>query len=182
MSKIIDTSEPKKAPRARFKKPAIVAGVVLVLLAAGAAVLFLAKPGLNPLSKQNTEETKDEMTTYDEATKLVAEKGVDEASRYYDQQVAKTGDQNEKVILLLDKASVAYNAGDFDAALDAAREADGIKSTSGTLSMIAQSYEAKGDKAKALEYYQKALAALVKSEVTNRQETSLKSKIKELSQ
>jgi len=181
MSKIIDTSEPSKGKGSRFTKPKIVIMAIIAVVVLAVAALLIFKPGLNPLSRQQAEEPKDAMAIYDEATKLVAEKGVGEANRYYDEQVAKESDKNEKVSLLLDKASVAYNAGDFEAALKAAFDADAIRSTSGTLGMIAQSYEGKGDKTKALEYYKKALAALQKSEITNRQESSLKSKIEELS-
>ena len=180
MSKIIDTSEPKEASRFRFKKPVIIA-LVLVLVGVAGSALLLTQRNLNPLAK-NTDETVDPvMSAYDEATKLANTKSIDEANKFYDQQIAGSKNSEEKISLLMDKASIAYNAGDFDTALKAALDADAIKSSAGTLSMIAQSYEGKGDKAKALEYYKKALAVLPKSEVTNRQEVTLKSKIAELS-
>ena len=180
MSKIIDTSEPKKATGFRYKKLLIVGVPALVLLLGGG--FFLFKNQITPDSNNKKSAVETAISRYDEASQLAATKSVSESNKLYDDRVAKTSDNKEKVLLLLDKASIAYNAGDFDSSLQTAFDANKLQSSTGTLTMIAQSYEAKGDKANAVEYYKKALAALPKSEVTNRQEVSLKSKIQELSQ
>lgn len=74
---------------------------------------------------------------------------------YYDDQVAGAESSTEKQILLVYKAYFAFDAGNYDAAIDAAKQADAISSTPTTMTVLAKSYELKGDKEQALIYYKK---------------------------
>jgi tetratricopeptide (TPR) repeat protein len=179
MSKIIDTSEPVKQSRFHPKSLVVIALVVVVLLGVGA--LIITNQQKKSETAKNEESTLPFAAATNDKAKELASKDSKQALEYYDEQISVTSDKDEKAELLLGKAEIAYTAGDFDGALQAAKDADAIKSTAGTLGMIAQSYEAKGDKASALEYYKKALAILPDSEVSNRQEVTLQSKINELS-
>jgi tetratricopeptide (TPR) repeat protein len=179
MSKIIDTSEPVKKQRLHPKTLVAIGTAIVVLITVGGLIFT------NQQNKLKTAKTDEyvkypEAVAHDKATELAA-KSEGEALKYYDDEIASASSSAAKVELLLGKASVAYNSGDFDGALKAAKDADAVKSSTGTLRMIAESYEAKGDKANALEFYKKALAALPKSDITNRESVSLKSKIDELS-
>lgn len=81
----------------------------------------------------------------------------DEGLEYYDEQIAKYSDKEDKRTLLVLKSRFASSAGQFDVALEAAEQADEINSDASTIRALAQAYRENGDKEEALEYYRKLL-------------------------
>lgn len=78
------------------------------------------------------------------------------ALKGYDSAISGSSDSGAKRDLLISKATVALNNKQYDVALSAAQEADGIRSDFNTLSIEAESYDGMGNYAKAIEFYQKA--------------------------
>lgn len=180
MSKIINTSD--ETPRLHVtRRMLVVAGIALLVLTAVGGMAYFTKNRIEQ-KNANIEIPKDSVSVAsDEASKIAATKNPEEALKYYDSKIADSKDQDEKIQLFLGKSAIAYDAGDFDAAMKAAVEANSLKENSAALDMIARCYEAKGDKTKALEYFKKELAIFKPGEVSNRLEIYLKAKIQELS-
>ncbi len=86
------------------------------------------------------------------------------ASVIYDEAIKSTNDSYQKSILILSKATVYLNDGDYDQALTFAKEAETIDQNFIVVKVIAQIYEEKGDKAKAIEYYQKTIELIDESD------------------
>ena len=90
-----------------------------------------------------------------EAAKYTESDDTEGGLLYYDDQVAAVKSTMEKQILLVYKAYFALDAGNYDAAIDAAKQADALSSTPTTMTVLAKSYELKGDKEQALIYYKR---------------------------
>ncbi len=75
----------------------------------------------------------------------------------YDKAISDTTDSAQKRTLLLGKASVYYNEGNYDQALLFAQQAESIGNSADVAEFFGSIYDAKGDSQKAIEYYQKAI-------------------------
>lgn len=101
---------------------------------------------------------------------------------FYDSQIKSRKDVNERQQLLRYKSSFALKAGEYQQAIDAAKQAEVVKVTVGTTIALAKAYEDKGDKQQAVQYYRKAIELSPKDDLGSRYNVEWEQKIKELSQ
>jgi len=138
----------------------IVIGVILLFLSGFATWLIIS----NQKSSQVAKIAKETSQTVENAKKLANNGSIDDAKTAYDGAIKKTEDPYQKSVLLLSKAILYYNNSKYDDALVTAREAESINQTDNVTNFIARIYEKKGDKQKAIEYYQKTITLIDKSQ------------------
>lgn len=93
----------------------------------------------------------------------------DKGLEVYDKQIAAQKNENDKYDLLLSKSRLATFRGRYDEAIEAANQANSIKGDKDGISfqMIAEAYEASGDKEQAITYYKKAIEVTPKQDTNN---------------
>jgi tetratricopeptide (TPR) repeat protein len=105
---------------------------------------------------------------------------VDSGLAYYDSQIDQRKDATEKWQLLLYKSSFSLTSKRYEEAIDAAKQADAIKSDLSTAVALARAYEGSGDRRQAFSYYKKALDLSPKDGLGSRSNYIWEQKIKEL--
>jgi tetratricopeptide (TPR) repeat protein len=101
-----------------------------------------------------------------EAQKQAVNGKPEDAVRTIQDALSKPNVSNDEKQMLYVEQGVAYgNSGQHQKALESYIEADKIKSDSNTSHLIAESYEALGNKAEAIKYYKKTLTQLDKSSI-----------------
>lgn len=152
--------------------------VVIVGLAAGAAIYFSNKQNeaaKNQAAENNTPNRPQRLPSEekaDEVDKMAGEKGnVTQGARAYDEAIKNTSDSTEQFVYYSRKATLLYNNKDYNGALDAAKKADDIKNTSDSAAFVGQIAREKGDDSLALQYYKKALGAIVKEDPFSDEDT-----------
>lgn len=138
----------------------IIIGVVVLFFSGVATWLIIS----NQKSSQVARIAKETSQTVENAKKLANNGSIDDAKTAYDGAIKKTEDPYQKSVLLLSKATLYYNDGKYDDALATAKEAESINQTDNITNFIARIYEKKGDKQKAIEYYQKTITLIDKSQ------------------
>ena len=177
-------------PRFKVTKKGIfaVGGVVVLLLAmAGIGILVwwlqnkdsLPTNGAGSYSK--TEE-KSLPEAADEAQKLAIAGKVDESNKKLQEALAEQNIPSEEKQQLYVQQGVNYgNSGDHAKALQVYLEAEKAKSDYTTSHLIAETYEALGDKTKAIEYFKKAITQLDQNAISyNTEKRYCEGKIKDL--
>lgn len=113
---------------------------------------------------------------------IYAEKGdLEGGLKFFDEQAEATSSDEDKQRVLLYKSYFASNLNDNEVALEAAKEAESVKSDFATIVLLAELYEEQGNKQKAIEYYQKALDESAKTGGSVRRDDRWRLKIEELS-
>lgn len=162
-----DNSKPvfkMKAERRSFKikkKWLIVVASVMVLFVAGGlnAWYFIAKD--QSIDNAQVDETETEVYEKSVEADTLANMGDSEgAVSAYDEAIDGSEDDLEKIALMISKATIYFNEGNYDEALSVMLEAKNTYESSATASFTAQIYEAKSDKENAVAYYQKAIDLL----------------------
>jgi tetratricopeptide (TPR) repeat protein len=117
----------------------------------------------------------------DEYTK---DNDVDGGLAFYDEEINKRENNEEKKQLLLYKSDFARNAGRPSEALDAAKKADQITSDTATTQALAEASEAAGNKEEAIAYYRKMIETVENSgdEMAASYTILWEAKVKELEQ
>ena len=128
--------------------------VIVLLGGAVGAYFFVRQVSLNSQDKAAKDDLRLNVVS---AQKLANIGDVGGAENAYDSAIASTDDIYIKSGLILNKAMLYSNAGNYDKALSAANEAMGISQNSNTAQYIAQIYEHKNDSQNAIKYYQKAI-------------------------
>lgn len=154
----------KKSQHAEKKKRAERRRKNIVFLAVGIVVVLIIAGGWWIIATQNnTTAPKDDFSREREldnvagrADQEAQSKGASEGGKIYDEEIAKTADKREKSELMASKATLYLNEDKLDNALAIALEADGLYDSAEVSALVAQIYEAKGNKAKAAEFYRKA--------------------------
>ncbi len=100
----------------------------------------------------------------------------------FDSQIDQRQDDDEKRRLLIYKSSFAIEVKRYKEALDAAKQADTIKSDFSTAVVLARAYEGSGDTKQALSYYRKTLELSPKEGLAARYNPMWEQKISELQQ
>jgi len=144
------------------KKKWVIGIIITILLIVGSATAWLIIS--NQKSSQVARIAKETSQTVEDAKKLANNGSIDDAKTAYDGAIKKTEDPYQKSVLLLSKATLYYNDGKYDDALATAKEAESINQTDNVTNFIARIYEKKGDKQKAIEYYQKTITLIDKSQ------------------
>lgn len=138
------------------KKILSLLAIGLVSVAGVGAYLFLSQP--EESSFLTTEEQV--RNFYMDTDRRAFQGDVDGALEAYDQAIHQQTDEKLKLELLTNKAMTALNNDRIDVAIEAAQRADDIQSDLASTSLLAQLYDRRGDKEKAIEYYKKALQLL----------------------
>jgi tetratricopeptide (TPR) repeat protein len=151
------TKKSHKKKRSAHKKW-LVAGIILVLFAAGTVAVLWYMNTNKPTADTKNQPTREEQlaSLAQNADQAAQSKGPTEGAKLYDQAIKDTADQYEKSTLTANKASMYFNSGDYDGALRLALEADKLHPSRAISDLIAQIYEQQGNKAKAADYYAKA--------------------------
>lgn len=149
--------------------------VVLLLAVVASAWLFLVvqKPTTAPTKNIVSPATTSAQATtqaLSQAQQLAANGKLSDAKTVYDNAVKQSTDASQKSFLLLSKATLSFNAGNYDDALVVANQAAAVQQTSTIDAFIAQIYEKKGDAANAIKYYQAAIPLVDKTGPTANQD------------
>lgn len=141
----------------------------VAILAGGAA--FIVSQLQNKQSNQNTEQavTQAEQSSVD-ADKVAFEGNVADGVKAYDDAISKTSDNEALFTLYARKATLLYNDGQFDAALEVAKKSYDLKQGPNSAAFVGQIARDKGDKAMALEYYKKALKLVTPDDPLQKQD------------
>lgn len=89
--------------------------------------------------------------------KKAFEGDADGALKAYDEAIASQSDDTLKANLLIKKSALAFSNDRKEVALESAQTAYDLEVNLGTASTLAQLYDKKGEKEKAIEYYKKAV-------------------------
>jgi tetratricopeptide (TPR) repeat protein len=140
--------------------------VVLIGVSAGAAIWLTAvqnQPSSNSDSKKDDPKALEERPaekTADTADKAAFEGDVQGAVKQLDDAIANTSDSEELYIFYSRKATLLFNHNLYPDALEAAKKAYEIRSSSDGAALVGQIAQAQGDKPVAIEYYKKAIARI----------------------
>lgn len=171
--------------RANKKIVLSVLGVlVVIVIAAGAGI------GLRLIQNENAKDNDGGKPAFkgqalpadvDEAQNLRLSGDVDGSLKKIDESLAKDSVSSaEKYQLYIQQGNAYVEKGDKPAGINAYVEADKVTSTFETTSLLASMYEEAGNKAKALEYYKKALPLIPDSPMRVQYKTDIQQKIQTL--
>jgi len=162
-------SQPKK--HFSRKKWLIISAIIVVLFLGGAVSgwLFISRQA-TPVAPQVTTDTntaqaistKTEQTVSD-AQQLAYSGKPSDAQTLYDNALKTTEDPYQKSVLLMGKAVLLFRQARYDEALVVAKDAETASQSTNTAQFIAQIYEKKGDTKNAINYYQKAITLIDKT-------------------
>lgn len=167
----------------------IIQSKAIIGLAVGFLVIIAILVGWlllkGPFGSTQPEVTKDESV---EQSRLAAvdradEGDIDGALKEYDKAISEQGgDEAKKRELLLHKADLSRQSGRYDVAIDAAKQAEGIKTDATSAQSLAASYELSGDKENAVIYYKKLIELTPEDSAGARYRGVWEAKVKELEQ
>lgn len=141
----------RRGPRLQFLL--IGAVVLLVALGAGAATRWIQQSNTKPVV-----EAPERPATYNKVQDFLADQKTDEASKYINDQLAKTTlSSEERYLLYLEQGSLAFDKGDYQAAADSYTKAAAVKETFLVVRKLGGIWDTLGDKQKAITYYKRAL-------------------------
>lgn len=170
----MDKNQPNKVHSSKSKKRIskkrliliICFALVLVGVVIGGYLLINKKSTISNSEKLVTTVSENTKTASKQAAKLINSGDSAAAVKVYDQAVKDVSDNDEKITLLMSKASLYYNDGDIENALATMKVALAIKETVGVHDYLARLYYENGDLENAIKYYQKAMELLDKTSVT----------------
>ncbi|HUC96539.1 MAG TPA: hypothetical protein VMR16_02630 [Candidatus Saccharimonadales bacterium] len=153
--------KPKK--NAQRKKWFVIFTVVVLILVAGAVggwvyVSYQKSQAADKLAAQQSERNTVISQTGGQAQTIVNNGGkASQAGAVYEKAINSTTDSTLKYNLLMDEATMYFNANDFSQALTIALQAESVDKDANVEQFIAQIYESMGDKTNAIKYYQSAI-------------------------
>lgn len=89
------------------------------------------------------------------------------AEKAYTEAIKLVKDPKQKINLILEKASLYSNDNKYNEALSIAKDAESIELNVAVASYMADIYARRGDKPKAIEYYNKTISLIRKNKATN---------------
>ena len=149
------------------RKKRWIVSFVLILVLCGVIVAWFVVTREKKTTPQTQDINKATSQTVSDAQALANNGKVDAAKAAYDAAAKNTNDNDQKSIFLSQKATLLFNNAQYEEALVVALEAESAKKDATAEGFIAQIYEKKGDKQKAIEYYQSALVLVDKSQPTS---------------
>lgn len=173
-----DKQSKAKALRPKIAKIAIVAIVLLATLGSGIAFRWWQLRDQSPPAIPLTENLPEAVA---KSQDLAIGGDYEAAQKALAEELATTTDNEAKYSLYLQEGLNSKNAGKYDEAIESYKKAEAVKKTTGLYSAMARAYESKGDKAKAIEYYKKALALIdPKTTMAEVNKQEIQQEIKEL--
>lgn len=129
----------------------------IITFAIGVAGSWLYTYLNNPLKTQKNAPVVTVSEPVYEAQKLADSGNIEAAKTAYDSAAKEIVDPVQKSAVILSKANLYYNNGDYDGALEVALAAESVNKSSMIEQYIAQIYEKKNDSENAIKYYQNAI-------------------------
>ncbi|HKX23635.1 MAG TPA: hypothetical protein VJM46_00200 [Candidatus Saccharimonadales bacterium] len=185
-----------KAPFKGKKKIITIAGVVLlILVAAGAGVFLRWQQNQSPTDKNGNSDGNSQTSNGEtdglaqnplpdsvkDAQDLASTGNVEESNKQLGVSIANTTNNDEKYELYLQQAINNENSQKWDDAIASYKSAEAIKKTSTVYIGLGRAYEGKGDKSAALSAYKTALPLLDTTDpMYNFDKKQLEDKIKAL--
>jgi len=171
-----DGGKMQKAPRRFFVVVLIV--VMVLAAAAGGAVRWLISrnkvdntPGSSARLPAQIEDVQNLRLSGDAA----------DAAKKIDQSLADPSASPEtKYMLYIQKGNIAADAKNWQVAIDAYVQAEAIKKTYEVTNLLADSYKAMGDKAKAIEYYKKLIVLIPQSPISDDLKATYEQQVRDL--
>jgi len=178
-------SKSNKQPGSHFKlhrwflsKKWLVIGIIVLLFFAGVAGVWLFISNQVSLSSSKNQQISKEAIAQQtkknnqliDSTETDVQNSIDSGSKVtdtaiiYDKAVGQTEDAKTKAYILLNKSVMYSNDKMYDEALSAALESEAADKNPNIEKLIAEIYEMKNDNKKAIEYYQKAISLVDKSQ------------------
>ena len=158
----------KKTKNFMTKKRMVIGIIVIVLIVSGGVGSWIYFSNKKSASEKTatplTQGEKLIVKTQQDTQKIVNYGGkISDAETIYDDAVS-TADDQTKATLFWQKASMYFNAGQYDDAIASAKQSEAINKTENIEQFIAMCYEQKGDTPNAILYYQNAIALVEKSD------------------
>ncbi len=178
---VIDMAEEvHKQPPSRKRTVFKIVGIVSVLLVAGALGVLLrwaivkhnATPKRDPKALPVIIE--DVQNLRISGNDAQAQQKIEDALKS-----SKTSDK-ERYMLYIQRGNIAADKDDHQGAIAGYKQAEAVMSTYEVSHLLAFEYEASGDNAKAIEYYQKSIDLLPKNPLRSEQAATYQQKIKDL--
>lgn len=153
-----------KRKKLLHKRVVLAAGIALLLIAmvgAGFLIWWLQKgAGGGATEPYNEALEKPAPVAVQEAQKQALAGNTDAAQSTLQTAINQSTNTEEKQQLYVQQGVTYGNNGDYQKALQSYLEAEKVKSDFTTSHLIGEAYEALGDKAKAIEYFKKAISQL----------------------
>jgi len=155
------------------KWPIIITSIFMLLAVVLASTWFVIDNNTNKnpsstidVETENREKIVNEKleNTADSARLLVANGDLAGAAKVYDAAILSSKDDVVEGDLLLSKAVMYFNSGDYDQSLAAAKEAEAIRPSANLAQFMATIYESKLDNISAISYYKKAIKLIEPSD------------------
>jgi tetratricopeptide (TPR) repeat protein len=184
----VNDSTPQKIPNSKIhknrpqRKHWIIGFAAFFLLGAVlvASYFWYVHYSPNPIAKSNSQSTKINQAVA-RAEQLANNGKMDEAVKSYDTAASQTSDSYQKSFLILSKATLFFDDKKYADALTIAKQAEGVNENSSVTYMIAQIYEAMGNKSDAILYYKKTIPLVDQSKPLAKNDIQLyQSRIKSL--
>ncbi len=156
---LVDDKNKIIASKPKTKKRWLIVLIVVILIIAGAAAFWYLGG-----SKLFIKSPVTDQSIVDKADQLTHNGKTDEALKLYDDAIKNAKDDTQKYNLLMGKATVYFNDGNYSQAMTYAKQAEAVKKNETISYFIAQIYEKEGDKTNAIKYYQKAIEFASKAE------------------
>lgn len=181
---VVSHIKSSRLPSKRVLSVIAVVGVLVLAVVAGAAFrVWQNKQGvqIDSGSGANTKTASGLSESMDEIQNLRLEGKEEEAQKKIQEQLAagSTSD-TEKYQLYIQQGNAYVDTKDYLGAINAYGKADAVKSTYETNTLLAETWKSLGNKAKAAEYYKKALPLIPNTPVQAEEKASVEQKIKDL--
>lgn len=148
----------------------VVAFVGVGVLIVGIALSVVLLVGVNQRRSErdllSSQEDTAGLSVRERAGLAVADGSYADGQAVFDIAMDNAENQSERTVLLIQKTSLALNNASYDDAITYASEAEDIGQSKTTARLLAQAYEAKGDRAMAHKYYQLTVARYTEEEKT----------------
>jgi tetratricopeptide (TPR) repeat protein len=143
----------------RFSKKVWIALGVVVLLGAAAGIGFLLQQLQHKSDTPSTSNTQQALpASVSKVEELITAGKTEEAQQQITSALNNSSTSNEdKFLLYYSQANIASDKQDYNGVVDALLKANAIKETSDVDARLANAYQQLGDKAKAIDYYKKAI-------------------------
>ncbi|PID30717.1 hypothetical protein CSA80_04345 [Candidatus Saccharibacteria bacterium] len=154
---------PTGLPNERKQTRLLVLLGVLVVVAVAAACLAMwltSSQTSNGSEREHVSATDRSRDIYSRASADPKNTSYEKAMGEFDEVLSETEDSADKVTIYFQKATLALNTKRYDDAIAFAMKADALEPSHRTARLLGVCYVGKGDSAKALAYYEKALSLL----------------------
>jgi len=152
------------------KHKTVLIAIVIVLIAAVSAVVFLYISGINnPLGHNDTRQdsqTASIAQVVDRANNAAISGDIAAAAKELDGAASVTADAETQYFLKLNKATMYMDNADYGNALDVALSLEAIRQDANIKQVIAMIYSKKGDNQNAIKYYNQAIQLVDSSQLT----------------